>query len=198
MKVPFTIFLCFLIVSSQMMVEKMPASADNELASAEDVCIAPNSIRIPTGLLLLVRRHKDYGAIKFTEYWTGKTLEDEYATYESYFQGDTTGNFTNQNVQFRRGELSRPRLRGFGRFSFSSGNTDIQCGPIKLLWSGKGWVYFFSSNQDQGEYGIKLAPTNWTDISQVNVFDSRLRWYQYDQNRERERIPIHMLWKDTK
>lgn len=131
MKMRFTLFLCFSMVLSQTMIEELPASADNDLASAEDVWIAPNSIRIPTGLLLLVRRHKDYGAIKFTKDWTGKTPEDEYATYESYFQGDTTGSFTNQNVQFRTGELSRPSLRGFGRFSFSLGNIDIRCGPIK-------------------------------------------------------------------
>jgi hypothetical protein len=162
----------------------------------DDVGIAPNAIRVPLGAILLARRNQEYCAIKFTKFWTGETKDDEYATYESYYQGDKTGDFTNKNVKFKQGELSRPRLRGIGRLSFSFGTINIQCGPIKLFWSGKGWVYFFHSNQKQGDYGIELTPTKWTHISQVNVFDQRLTWYRYDENRHRVKFPVDQLWDD--
>lgn len=161
-----------------------------------DVGIAPNAIRVPLGSILLARREQDYCVIKFNKFWIGETQDDEFATYESYSQEDKTGDFTNKNVKFKQGELSRPRLRGIGRLSFSFGSTDIQCGPFKLFWSGKGWVYFFNSNQKQGDYGIELAPTKWTHISQVNVFDLRLKWYRYDENRQRVKFPVDQLWDD--
>lgn len=159
-----------------------------------EVGIAPNGIGVPEGFILLVRKNSKYCAIKFTKFWTGKTKDDEYASYEAYYQNDTTGNFKNKNVHFKKGELSRPRLRGIGRLSFSFGKIDVRCGPIELFWSGKGWVYFFSSNQKQGDYGIELAPTKWTDIQQVNVFDPRLKWYRYDENRKDMIVPVDRLW----
>jgi len=162
----------------------------------DDVGIAPNAIRVPVGKILLVRKNTEYCAIKLTKFWTGKTQADEYAAYESYYQGDKTGDFTNKNVKFKQGKLSCPRPRGIGRLSFSFGSKDIQCGPIKLFWSGKGWVYFFNSNQEQGDYGIELAPTKWMHISQVNVFDERLKWYRYDENRQRVKFPVDQLWDD--
>jgi hypothetical protein len=172
--------------------EGWTASADLD---SEGVEIAPHAVKIPVGFLLLVRRGMEYGAIKFSKFWTGETSEDQYAAYVSYYQGDKTGNFTNQNVRTQLGELSRQRPRGFGRLSFSFGNkTDILCGPIKLLWSGRGWVYFFSSSQDEGDYGIQLAPTKWTDVSHMNVFSSGLKWYGYDPKRPRESIPISLMF----
>jgi len=163
----------------------------------DDIGIAPNAVRVPIESILLARKNEEYCAIKFTKFWIGETQEDEYATYEAYYQCDKTGDFTSQNVKFKKGELSRPKLRGIGRLSFSLGNTDIQCGTFKLFWSGKGWVYFFNSNQNQGDYGIELALTKWTHISQVNVFDPRLKWLRYDENRKRVNIPVDDLWEDN-
>lgn len=186
--------LCLQILGGEMFASEQDIKPLND----SDVGIAPNALRVPMRLILLVRRNQEYCAIKFTKFWTGKTQDDEYARYESYYQSDKAGDFTNKNVKFIQGELSRPRLRGIGRLSFSFGNKDIQCGPFKLFWSGKGWVCFFNSNQKQGDYGIELAPTKWNDLSEVNVFDSRLKWYRYDGNRKRINIPIDKLWDDKK
>jgi len=149
---------------------------------------------MPIGSILLVRRNNEYCAIKFTRFWTGKTEEDRYAAYESQYQGDKTGNLLGKNVVFRKKELSAPKPRGIGRLAFSFGSRDIECGPIKLLWSGRGWVCFFNSNQDQGDYGIELAPTIWTHISETNVFDKRIKWYRYDSKRRDITISIDQLW----
>lgn len=56
-------------------------------------------------------------------------------------------------------------------------------------------VYYNKHDQPQGDYGIELAPTKWTDISQVDVFDPRLIWYRYDENRKDLNIPVDKLWE---
>jgi hypothetical protein len=45
----------------------------------------------------------------------------------------------------------------------------------------------------EGGYGNELAPTRWTDIREVNVFDPRVKWYKYDSLRKRVDIPIDKL-----
>ena len=195
------IILFFLIICLQSICgETMTKNQQINITSLNpnDVIIAPNAIKIPLEKILLVRQNSNYGAVKLTKLWTGKTKEDRYAEYESYYQGDKSGNLSNKNVQFERGKLSFPKPRGVGRFAFSFGNRDIQCGPIKLAWYGEEWIYFFSTNQDQGDYGIELAPTIWSNISQVNVFDSRIKWYRYNSKREDITIPIDKLWESEK
>jgi len=165
-----------------------------------EVHIAPNGVIMPPLRILLVRKDTDYCAIRFIKFWTGKDENDRYATYESYYQGDKTGDFTNKNAKFTKEELHfpKPSFSLFGHpFAFDI-RDDIRCGPIRLWWSGGGSVYFFKSAQRQGDYGIELAPTKWTDISQVNVSDPRLKWYRYDEKRKRMNIPVDQLWEDMK
>jgi hypothetical protein len=159
-----------------------------------EVHIGNTAIVMPLGKILLVRRDSEYCAIKFTKFWTGKTEDDLFAKYESYYQGDKTGNFTNKNVKLKKEELSFPKPRGIGRLAFSFGNMNIECGTVKLLWTGQGAVHFYREGQHQGDYGIELAPTPWTDISQVNVRDPRIKWYRYDEKRKRVNIPLEHLW----
>jgi len=167
------------------------------LPEPNEVHIAPNGVIVPLGRILLIRKGCEYCAVKFTRFWTGKTEEDRYASYESYYQGDKTGDFSNKNVQFRREKLSFPKPRGIGRLAFSFGNKEIRCGPIKLFWAGKGDVAFYGMDQPEGDYGIELAPTPWTSISEVNVFDPRVKWYRYDETRKRVNIPVDKLWDGT-
>lgn len=166
--------------------------------SPNDVVITSNAVRIPLGRILLVRKESEYCAVKLTKLWTGKTEEDRYALYESYYQGDKSGDFSKQNVKFTEEKLSFPKPRGIGRLAFSFGNRDIRCGSIKVACYAERWVYFYSSSQKESDYGIELAPTKWTDISQVNVFDSRIKWYKYDSKREDIKIPVDQLWRDKK
>ncbi len=190
------IILVSLITLKQIATGEALASPKGEqVINVDKVIIAPNAIIVPLNRILLIRKKSVYCGVKFTDFWAGKTEEDWFAKYESYYQDDKTGDFTNKNVQFIKGELASPKPRGIGRFAFSLGKKEIQCGPIKLYWSGKGSVYFYRLNQDEGDYGIELAPTIWTDISQVNVFDPRIKWYRYDEKRQRVNIPIDQLWE---
>jgi len=164
---------------------------------ANQVSIGPTGISIPLGRILLVRKGIQYCAIRFTDAWMSK-LGWERASYESYYQGDGSADFSKENCQHRKGQLylSKGHWIGGGHYIHFWRNEDIPCGPIRLLWTYKTNVCFFSSSEDLGDFGIELAPTKWEDISRVNAFDARLRWYRYDEKRKNEFIPIEELWTD--
>jgi hypothetical protein len=163
----------------------------------DEVQIAEVGIIMPLGKILLVRRASQYCAVKFTEFQAGKTKDDLYAKYESCYQDDGTGDFSLASVQRTKGDLLFPKPRGIGRLAFSFGNKKIKCGPIGLFWTGGGSVHFYGEGQKQGDYGIELAPTPWTDISQVDVRHPRIKWYRYDAGRKRVNISIDKLWDNT-
>lgn len=170
------------------------------LPNDNDVYIAEMGVIMPLGRILLIKKGDDYCALKFTKFWIENTSEvgtffvssgsDKFGTYEAYFQADKTGNFGKNNVQVKKDKLSFPKPRGLGRLAFSFGNKEVSCGTIELEWFGKSGVYFYGEGQKENDYGIEFAPTKWADISEVNVFDTRLTWYRYDINRKRVNIPI--------
>jgi hypothetical protein len=168
---------------------------EGAVSSLETALIGPNAVQIPLGKLLLVRKDNNYAAVKLIESRAAKRGAEEFARYKCFYQGDGSADFSKPNVQVSEGELSQSKPFGIGRFAFDFGNKDIRCGPIRLGWSGKGWVYFYSTKQEQGDYGVQLAPTNWNDISELNVFDPRLKWYKYDPKRTTVNIPLDQLWE---
>jgi hypothetical protein len=192
------ITLCLIILFLMGEMEMAASKNGEDVGSADqNVIVSPNAIIMPFGKILLIRKDSDYGAVKFIKFWTGKAEDDVYATYESYYQDDKTEDFTNKNVKFTKEELHSPKpsFSLFGHpFAFSI-KEEIRCGPFRLWWSGRGTVYFFSRGQREGNYGLELAPTKWTDISQVNVSDPRLNWYRYDEKRRDIKIPVDQLWE---
>jgi len=174
------------------------SQGDSKAVMVEQVHIAPNGVGMPLGRIVLIRRGSEYCAVKFKETWTKKFESARFTNYESYYQGDGTGDFSNKNVQFTKDTLE-DRYSVFGRLfplPFGHRNLYIKFGAIKLLWSywSYGSTVYFSESPDRG--GVELAPTKWTDISQVDVFDKRLKWYRYDGNRKDMYIPIDQLWED--
>ena len=163
---------------------------------ANDVRIAFSGVHMPQGRILLIHKDKEYCALKFIQCWVEKEGKERFATYEVYHQGDGTGDFSNKNVKVTQGKASLLRPRGpFYPLLWQPGNPEVECGSLKLAWDYSGFVCFFGRYQSPGEYGIKLAPTPWTDISQVNVLDPRLKWYGYDRQRKSIDIPIDKLFE---
>ena len=192
------IILCCLVALTQIGGSEVIAFYYGDIGppGPNDVHIGKTAIVMPLKNILLVRKDSDYCAIRFTEFWTGKTEEDVYARYESYHQGDKTGDFSKKNVTLRKDKLAFPKPRGIGRLAFSFGNRNIHCGSLKLQWAGGGSVFFYAEGQEPRDYGIELAPTIWTDISEVDVFDPRIKWYRYDEERKRMNISIDRLWEN--
>jgi hypothetical protein len=165
---------------------------------ANEVAFYYSGIELPAGKILLVRKNSNYGAIIFTRFWTEKDGKEKYAAYNVYYQEDGTGDFSNKNLTLSEGIASELPLRGpFRPFIYQPGDSYIKCGPFKLTWAYKSFVGFMPADKDLGDFGIELAPTKWTDISQVNVFDPRLKWFRYDENRKRINIPVDQLWENN-
>jgi hypothetical protein len=163
--------------------------------SANEVMIHAHYVQMPVGRILLIRKGADCCAIKFTKFWTGKTEEDYFGSYERYYQGDGSADFTKLGVIFQTDRVSYPRIRGSAAFPFQFGAVDLRCGSIQLEWGGNGKVTFITPFQHPPhDAGVELAPTPWTDISEVNAFDSRVKWYRLDSKRRNIIIPIDQLF----
>ncbi|HXX33668.1 MAG TPA: hypothetical protein VEM15_04255 [Thermodesulfobacteriota bacterium] len=198
MKAFFIVSLMFLLLACAATREEMERHPFLSEEGPDKVTVAPTGIVTTVGRIALVRNGSEYCAIKFTGAWKGEKEGDYYSDYESYYQGDGTGDFDNRNVKIINEQLIRRHVIGFFSLSFpaSRQNLDIKCGPTRLAWGFGSSIHFFATGQPQGDHGIELAPTKWTDISQVNAFDSRLKWYRYDAKRRRDIFPIDRLWED--
>lgn len=174
-----------------------------------DLLIVQNGIDMPIGKIVLVKKEIKYRALNIfnlkitlskqeVQYCVVKFItswEDEkkykYLTYESFYRSNNYGDFSEKYFKYYQGKVSDKR---WGRFQL--GHTDIRCGPIRLGSTSRGFVAFWGfQSQEQGDHGIYLAPTEWTDIKQVNFIDPRLKWYKYDEYRERICFPIDRLWE---
>jgi hypothetical protein len=193
------------------------------MTKADEVAIYHGGVVIPLDRILLVRKDDRYCALKFTRVWTevdeermkeyapdiakgGDSADHfreiatrKYALYESYFQKGCAGDFSSNSLEIRYGKASWLPLRGpFRPFIYQPGEAYVKCCSFKLVWSYQTGVSFIPSGKYLGDYGIELAPTPWTNIKEVNVWDSRINWYRYDEKRERVFIPIDELWEDKK
>jgi len=147
-------------------------------------------VSAPLGKFLLIRKDASVCAIRFLEYRRGNdakapTLfssgeESFYAKYECFCRGEGSGGFGNVTT----GELNKRPLWGIGRLAFQRGETNVRCGRFKLPWSYPTRVSFQIYGTKLGDHGIELAPTRWTDIKEVNVSDTRLHWFRYDEGRK--------------
>ncbi len=165
----------------------------------DEIQIAWSGIAMPTGKVILIRRKSDCGAIIFTRFWTEQDRKGDfanrYAEYDIYFQGDGTCTFSKSNVTLVKGKASMLRPRGpFYPLKWQPGDPTVKCGPLKLAWDYYGFVCFFERHDSPGDYGIELAPTPWTNITEVNVLDSRIKWYGFNKDRKTINIKVDSLW----
>jgi len=73
----------------------------------ENVYIRSGNIGIPEERVILARRGSAYGAIKFPEFWESPG-NNIHGKYESYYQGDGSGDFSRlRNQRFLRAHVGR-------------------------------------------------------------------------------------------
>lgn len=214
-----------MIVTMALVMSSIPsgegiASMRSLQPKANEISIGRSCIEMPMGLMLLIRKNNNYCAMKFNRNWTAvdekarkeyepyvnrgivdaesarEAYEKKYAAYTIYYQGDGGADFSKGNVIKSEHIASWLPLQGpFRPFIYQPGDAHIKCGPFKIGWEYKNAVCFIPSGKGLGDYGIELAPTPWTDIEEVNVFDPRVKWYRYDDKRKRVNIPIDQLWE---
>jgi len=162
----FTISLIFTNGRASDMVSNPETIYGYALPGPNEVRIAFSGVDMPPGRIPLIQKDKEYCALKFIQCWTEKEGKERFATYEVYHQGDGTGDFSNKNVKITQGKASILRPHGpFFPLLWQPGNPEVRCGSLRLAWDYRGFVCFYGRHDSPGEYGIKLAPTPWTDIS---------------------------------
>ncbi|MDR4495193.1 MAG: hypothetical protein R3B74_12360 [Nitrospirales bacterium] len=153
----------------------------------------------PKGKLLLIRRGQDLCAVRVTAYRRGHDAgprtffstgkETTYAEYDWVFQGDGSGDLTKSNVESGHDELSRGAFVGISfHLSMELGNFDVECGEWKFWWAFPTAVSFDPVPKPYTPEEFEMAPTNWAQVSEIDLQDPRLRWYShhYGANATRE------------
>jgi hypothetical protein len=163
--------------------------------------IAPTGIAPPLGYFALVKLDDTYCALKFDEVAWSKEQDPLYrhAIFEWHYQGDGSGDFSRPTARHGQGKATSRYVPFVGRLSFQTGNVGVDCGDIHLSWGGGTALSFREARKDQTteeaiKRGIQIAPTKWTDIKDVNVFDKRLTWYGYDAKRKGQSVPVDSLY----
>jgi len=170
-----------------------------------EVLIGATGIVMPLGYFALIRDGDRYCAVKFLEAGAESAPVDavpnhQYALYEwHYHSGDGSVDFSGSTAKHGTGKATWDFTRVFGRFSFQTGNVGVDCGEIHRAWYGGTALSFAEARADESveetiKHGVKIAPTKWTDIKNVDVLDNRLTWYVYDSKRKNRSVPIDSLY----
>lgn len=159
-------------------------------------------VTAPIGRLLLAKKGNHMCAIRFTKFQRGHDTSEAtvfhsrdetlYANYQWFCQVDGSGDLKKRNITTGSGKLIRKPLKGVGRLAFQTGNETIKCGPFRLFWSFPTFVSF-SYTPRCSNSGIRLSPTKWVSIEEINTSLSTLKWYHCDEQRKTIYVPIEEL-----
>lgn len=166
----------------------------------EEVGISSFSIAMPLGRMLLIGRDNFMGAVKFlnNQEKPDGSIDSKYECFE-YEKGGFR--------KVKEGEVSlrKPstgfwaKLKGF--LSFHENPLKMAGAPLELrnfslfaeAWKEHSTVYFWDAAA-KPDVKVRLAPTPWKEIGEVNLSDPRIRWFAYDQERNRKVVPIDEIW----
>ena len=170
-----------------------PVMAQQKLFK-DGVGIVSICIVMPVGRVLLINRENFMGAVKFFQ--NEERPDGTYSKYE-YFEYETSG-----FKKAKEGEvLLRKPSSGKGMF-FHHGPYEMAGPPLKLknfslfahaAGTDHATVYF-SNARYKPDSKVRMAPTPWKDISEVNLSDPRIRWFSYGNQESRKLIQIDKIW----
>lgn len=172
--------------------ENINASPEKEGSGFDHVVVAPNGIIMPLGLFAIIKEGDKYCAAKFIETWKGKKKGDAYASIVAYYQGDGSGDFNRSDLDINKDTISFLQPKSIiGRLAYTRGDPNIYCGDMAISTSGYdgSGVLYFNGNEE----GYGIAPTPWKNISDVNVFESGLKWFKENSTKQTIKIPIDVL-----
>ncbi len=170
--------------------EREKKSLEGEDYLKKNVLIGSGSVSTPVGKFMLVRNGNNACAIRFTSF-SRSGHSAFYAEYDWYYQGDGSGDFTKANVKNGHGSLKDYDHRLLIMFASKL----ITCGSFRLFWAYPSHVGFKESNsQKVPDVGNEIAPTKWSDLSEVNIHNPLIQWYRDVERSRRIDIPIEQLW----
>ena len=178
------------ITFGQAMAEKLAADA---------IYLAVDVVTMPQGRIMLISRNGFLGAIKFIE--NDERPDGWYSKYEYYVQkGDgfkkqeegyicykkMIWNWWNK-ILYHYLQLHPNPYDYADRLLFDKFELIATAGTTHSS------VYFWSKVKVI-DHKVRLAPTPWRDISEVNMNDRKLKWFMHDEKRQRLIIHIDKLW----
>lgn len=153
----------------------------------------------PFGRLLLIEYNENLCAIKFVNFIRGQdkkkpsffssgeeTLTSVYEWYslERNKEHVSVINSGKDYVQFKA-------PHGFGHLIVGGGYGSVKCGNIKLGWQYPDAINFVKRRDSV----MRIAPTSWKAIEEIDLSNNELSWYSYDEGRKRVLISIAKLEK---
>jgi hypothetical protein len=141
--------------------------------------IHSRAIAAPVGKFALLRKDASMCAVRITSFHCAHGAIP-FAEYDWHFLSREDGNFTSAEVQSGHAILSLRQNVGIGRFSFQRGSPNIRCGSIVVGWGYPSSLSLIVVNNDGMHWnGIEIAPTAWSDITQVDTRNPKLKWYRH-------------------
>jgi hypothetical protein len=161
---------------------------------ASGFCFHAGGVNLPVGKFLLIRKGNQFGALRITRIVPdkhSKPTENEWlgsVEYESYFISKSSNSFSRSANGRHLGELLFGPIRGFGfHYSSQSGNQEAVVGPWKLRFFDQDGMFMTAADFWNGiddDFGLQFAPTNFTQVNQLDPGENKLHWYGYDRDRD--------------
>ena len=177
------------------------ASKDAWPELSNNIWIGHGRITMPIGRICLIRINSSHCAVRFVKAYPGKDEAEYFASYESWYQGDGSGDFQKSNVVSTTDDLSWKRPIGFGRLWLIQRFHDkIRCGANILEWLPRTSIYVPKDLEADPRFAVRFAPTIWQSIGQVDIHDPRIRWYEPGKSDDRAPdidFPFDQLWEKS-
>jgi len=187
--------ILIIILLLAIVIQAIPAMAKQKIFR-DGVGIASFCVVTPVGRVLLIDRDNFVGAVKFLQ--NEERADGTYSKYE-YFEYEK-GGFR----KVREGEvmLKNPSDVGKGGWFFHHGPSELLGPPIKignftLCAAAAGLEHatvYFWSKPHKVDQRVKMAPTPWKEIKEVDLPNPQIKWFSYDKEREWKVVPIDKLW----
>lgn len=171
-------------------------------AIASNAIVDPAAVAAPMGRFILIRVDAGRCAVRFTSLRRGHDEkpptsfnsgeESLFAEADLYQQKGESGEFS-RNAKTKHLALSQTALIGIGKLAFGGGSA-IKCGGVRISWGFPTWVGLSVGSGGPKDKGrLELAPTAWSEISQIDFSSPQLTWYGYDEARKAKVIPLSEL-----
>lgn len=152
---------------------------DSGSLSKTEFMIGPKFIYMAENSFVLVRRGRAIGAFRLTRIQQDSAGIGK-STYESYYQGDGTRSLQDSNAIRKSGEIDIQPMAGLVH--------SLMWQPgLNKLWVGKWWfgcltpsLVNMSEHFSEEDGGFEFAPTSAQSVAEINVNDSRLRWFRFN------------------
>lgn len=162
-----------------------------------EVDIHGRAIIFPLNRILLVQRADYLGALIFISY--EKSTEGDMTRYRSYKR--SAGGWREENegtIGFKSLTWAQWLLGALGSHTqVLSRIKPLELNGFSLLAhpteDGKCVAVYYGLDPEEPDRGVKIAPTPWRTIEEVNMKELRLKWYS--STSQAETIKMEELWR---